>query len=89
MDMEAEEKLLRNDWWLESTLRSVVGPITWKMSSWPDLVKVVEADRAGLAMALQNAIDPEGSADVEITDISLAFLEGCVGRHGFFWPKPS
>lgn len=80
IDRDAEDRLVRDDGWIEATLKSSIGAMAWKFSSWSDLVSRVDRDQARFVTSLQEAIDPEGSADTEITDVRLVHLEGHAGH---------
>jgi len=75
-DLEIEDKLMQHDPWLERMLQSLVGMLTWKSSSWSDLASVVDNKQTSLVNGFGDAIDPESSANVKISEIRLIVLVG-------------
>lgn len=72
-----------DDDWLEATLKSLIGVVAWKMSSWSDLATKVDSNQTYFVNGLQDAIDPEFSANTHITDVRLVVLTGRCDPAGY------
>lgn len=73
-EQEDEHKFLAN---LKKTLPAFFGSLTWKTSSWTHLASVADSRKGELLRDLNECIYQDGgTANMEITDVRLAVLEG-------------
>jgi len=61
---------------LDAIVRRAFGAVTFKMSSWDRLAVILDRDQEKFVTALQEAVDGQGTADVEIADVHLLTLKG-------------
>jgi len=83
---EIEEKLLNDDGWFESVIKDCFGMVRWKSSKWSDLPSYVDANQEQIVKRLQERIDPESAAPVQIEEVRLTVFKR---KHANKYTRPT